>query len=100
MGLQGKKISRSRLVKILQLIHKSRSTGSSIEKLAEVCSLLGYDWGMKIFWSAAGWEVEVRSAYGLIAGHSHTDNDLLEATKTVAKKLEEDITDGSIRLPV
>ena len=100
MGLPSKKISRKGIVKELKAISRSRNPGACIVRLALVCTKLGKDWGMRIFWSSTGWEVELRSSYGLIEIYSHTNENLLAATKEVAKKLQEDIEDGSIHLSI
>ena len=98
MGSRSKKTEAIRIVGLADSISRNRNTEHAMDRLAEICKLLGPGWGLRVYWSSAGWEVDIRSGYGLIPYYSVVENKLIAAIKKMAQKIYKDAEDGSIHV--
>jgi hypothetical protein len=100
MAKPSKAIPGSAHVKLAKAVIRSRNPGLSLIKLSKLCEKLGEGWGIRVYWSSVGWEVELRYNYGIVFYNSSVSPDLLVATRSMAEKILRDIEDGLINIRI
>ena len=98
MGSNSKKVSPHTVTNLARSVRLQRSKGNALTTLVEICQALGKDWCLRVYWSGNVWEVELKSSYGILEYASAVQDNLLKAIKEIARKIEEDIENGSIDL--
>lgn len=98
MGSKSTQNSRTKVIENAKATQLCRNPGNALSKLVAICSELGEDWCLRVYWSSGSWEIEIKSSYGILEYASAVNKSLLAAAKTIALKITKDATNGSIHL--